>query len=386
MGLNKAPDQLTPLHNDAVRTLAQLECPTSPGEVCGSPRVRTYLEWSEKIWYFGDERTLPVLSALSFPTTPLELKATWPSSSTLRLTWGAPTLGNVDVEYQVEIPALDISSKTRSTFFDVSGDDLKQLREGVGRSMSSFSVQGSNHFDDEPGPTAVAEVRLLDVPGPPSTLSVTWTMDAESSPEALITFEHTDNDGYGRDSGDKDFGEPAGSLELELGYFVVLYEGDEKPTIERIPLSASEASPTVTFLALAANRDYRVVVRAENVVGASSTIERIFGSPPVISDTPVGELVYGASSVQYTLRASAPYASSLVWSLVTAPKRDNSTVYLTTTKGGEAEVIYEVLAISGIILDDEFTVRVEGPTGFDTTPLWSALFLPAARRSLFRTN
>ena len=48
--------------NGTRRDLAQLECPTAPGQFCQG--ATTYTGWDASLWYFGDNRTLPILSPI----------------------------------------------------------------------------------------------------------------------------------------------------------------------------------------------------------------------------------------------------------------------------------------------------------------------------------
>ncbi len=50
--------------------LDQLECPTTPGTVCGGGVVPPFVEWDQDIWNFGAATELPVLTQVPIPTSP----------------------------------------------------------------------------------------------------------------------------------------------------------------------------------------------------------------------------------------------------------------------------------------------------------------------------
>ena len=268
---------------ESVRTLAQLRCPTASNKQCSGEDTFYSSFWDPEIWYFGDTETLPVIRLAQPPSAPLKLVSEWLSASTLRLRWNAPEVGNTNIKYQVDVGAL-ASARTRSTSLDVGGADLEYLRKEGGGSSLASSVRGSNHFSDDPGPTTMTEVRLLNVPGTPTTVTVSET----GANTVRVTVGAPDNDGYGRKETDPDYGSKVDDVELNFAYFVSVTDmsGTEIASLVRETTSTS-AVFDFAGLDLEPGTQYRIVTSARNVVGEGDVLESVFTTRAVKPGTPV---------------------------------------------------------------------------------------------------
>ena len=192
-------------------------------------------------------------------------------------------MGNTNIKYQVDVGAL-ASARTRSTSLDVGGADLEYLRKEGGGSSLASSVRGSNHFSDDPGPTTMTEVRLLNVPGTPTTVTVSET----GANTVRVTVGAPDNDGYGRKETDPDYGSKVDDVELNFAYFVSVTDmsGTEIASLVRETTSTS-AVFDFAGLDLEPGTQYRIVTSARNVVGEGDVLESVFTTRAVKPGTPV---------------------------------------------------------------------------------------------------
>ena len=99
--------------NNFSRTLAQLQCPLLPGDTCQG--AISYSGWSTKIWYFGDEQTLPLHRALQAvpPAPPSRLQARWNLEGDLELNWTAAKTGSLNAGYWVEVAGRSLETEIR---------------------------------------------------------------------------------------------------------------------------------------------------------------------------------------------------------------------------------------------------------------------------------
>ena len=266
---------------ESVRTLAQLRCPTASNKQCSGEDTFYSSFWDPEIWYFGDTETLPVIRLAQPPSAPLKLVSEWLSASTLRLRWNAPEVGNTNIKYQVDVGAL-ASARTRSTSLDVGGADLEYLRKEGGGSSLASSVRGSNHFSDDPGPTTMTEVRLLNVPGTPTTVTVSET----GVNTVRVTVGAPDNDGYGRKETDPDYGSKVDDVELNFAYFVNVTDmsGTEIASLVR---ETTSTSAVFDFAGLEPGTLYTVKALAQNAAGEGGELESVFTTRAVKPGTPV---------------------------------------------------------------------------------------------------
>ena len=303
LGLTEPDLDLNPSPEEAVRTLAQLRCPTASNKRCSGEDTFYSSFWDPEIWYFGDAETLPVIRLTQPPSAPLRLVSEWLSASTLRLRWNAPEVGNTNIKYQVDVGAL-ASARTRSTSLDVGGADLEYLRKERGGSSLASLVRGSNHFSDDPGPTAMTEVRLLNVPGTPTTVTVSET----GANTVRVTVGAPDNDGYGRKATNTDYGSAVDDVDLNFAYAVSVIDmsGTEIASLVRETTSTS-AVFDFAGLDLKPGTQYRIVTSARNVVGEGGELESVFTTNAVNPGTPTLMVPVRESTQGLALSWTVPY-------------------------------------------------------------------------------
>ena len=303
LGLTEPDLDLNPSPEEAVRTLAQLRCPTASNKRCSGEDTFYSSFWDPEIWYFGDAETLPVIRLTQPPSAPLRLVSEWLSASTLRLRWNAPEVGNTNIKYQVDVGAL-ASARTRSTSLDVGGADLEYLRKERGGSSLASLVRGSNHFSDDPGPTAMTEVRLLNVPGTPTTVTVSET----GANTVRVTVGAPDNDGYGRKATNTDYGSAVDDVDLNFAYAVSVIDmsGTEIASLVRETTSTS-AVFDFAGLDLKPGTQYRIVTSARNVVGEGGELESVFTTNAVNPGTPTLMVPVRESTQSLALSWTVPY-------------------------------------------------------------------------------
>ena len=288
----------------SVRTLAQLRCPTIfNNRSCLNALTYFGSAWEDEIWYFGDAETLAVIRLTQPPSAPLRLVSEWLSASTLRLRWNAPEVGNTNIKYQVDVGAL-ASARTRLTSLDVGGADLEYLRKERGGSSLASLVRGSNHFSDDPGPTAMTEARLLNVPGTPTTVTVSET----GADTVRVTVGAPDNDGYGRKATNTDYGSAVDDVDLNFAYFVSVIDmsGTEIASLVRETTSTS-AVFDFAGLDLKPGTQYRIVTSARNVVGEGGELESVFTTNAVNPGTPTLMVPVRESTQGLALSWTVPY-------------------------------------------------------------------------------
>ena len=347
-------DELDP--EGAVRTLAQLRCPTifNNGVCLGAFTYYSSL-WEDEIWYFGDAETLPVIRLTQPPSAPLRLVSEWLSASTLRLRWNAPEVGNTNIKYQVDVGAL-ASARTRSTSLDVGGADLEYLRKEGGGSSLASSVRGSNHFSDDPGPTAMTEVRLLNVPGTPTTVTVSET----GANTVRVTVGAPDNDGYGRKETDPDYGSKVDDVELNFAYFVSVTDmsGTEIASLVR---ETTSTSAVFDFAGLEPGTQYRIVTSARNVVGEGDVLESVFTTRAVKPGTPTLLVPVRESTQGLALSWTVPYDGGSTITAYEVTVGDGTPIQLGSTTmyvvdltalrsifQGGAAIFYSVRAVNAV--------------------------------------
>ncbi len=241
------------------RTLAQLQCPLSPGDTCQG--AASYSGWSTQVWYFGDGQTLPVHRALQPvpPASPSRLQAKWNLEDELELSWTAAKTGSLNAGYWVEVAGYSL--ETESTFFTLGGHVLQSLRSKYGGGNSlQVSVRGYNRHGMSEA-TAVA-IELLESPGKLAAVRAS----AQAFSLRVLLMAPAD-DGYGQSPEDPAYGYAGAGVSVGLGYRVRLYAGGEPVQERERTHTDGETSAAVEFSGLAGDSRYEVVATPYNRIG-----------------------------------------------------------------------------------------------------------------------
>ena len=248
--------------NNFSRTLAQLQCPLLPGDTCQG--AVSYSGWSTKIWYFGDEQTLPLHRALQPepPAPPSRLQAKWNLEGDPELSWTAAKTGSLNAGYWVEVAGRSL--ETESASFTLGRHLVQNLRSEYRGSTVQVSVRGYNRHGMSEATTVV--IRLLRVPG---KLTVVRASAQAFSLQVLLMAPA--DDGYGQSPEDPAYGYTGVGVPAGLGYRVRLYAGGELVQERELAHTAGETSAVVEFSGLASDSFYEVVATPYNNVGEGSS-------------------------------------------------------------------------------------------------------------------
>ena len=248
--------------NNFSRTLAQLQCPLLPGDTCQG--AVSYSGWSTKIWYFGDEQTLPVHRALRavLPAPPSRLQAKWNLEGELELNWTAAKTGSLNAGYWVEVAGRSL--ETGSASFTLGRRLVQNLRSEYRDSTLQVSVRGYNRHGMSEATTVA--IRLLRAPG---KLTVVRASAQAFSLQVLLLAPA--DDGYGQSPEDPAYGYTGVGVSAGLGYRVRLYAGGELVQERERAHTVGETSAVVEFSGLASNSFYEVEATPYNNVGEGSS-------------------------------------------------------------------------------------------------------------------
>ena len=245
--------------NNFSRTLAQLQCPLLPGDTCQG--AVSYSGWSTKIWYFGDEQTLPVHRALQPvpPAPPSRLQARWNLEGDLELSWKAAKTGSLNAGYWVEVAGYSL--ETGSESFTLGRHLVQSLRSEYGGSDPlQLSVRGYNRHGMSEATTVA--ITLLRAPG---KLTVVRASAQAFSLQVLLMAPA--DDGYDQSPEDPAYGYTGVGVSAGLGYRVRLSAGGELLQERELAHIAGETSAAVEFSGLASDSRYEVVATPYNRVG-----------------------------------------------------------------------------------------------------------------------
>ena len=248
--------------NNFSRTLAQLQCPLSPGDTCQG--AVSYSGWSTQVWYFGDEQTLPVHRALRAvpPSPPSRLQVKWNLESELELNWTAARTGSLNAGYWVEVAGRSL--ETESTSFTLGRHLVQNLRSEYRGSTLQVSVRGYNRHGMSEATTVA--FKLLRTPG---KLTVVRASAQAFSLQVLLMAPA--DDGYGQSPEDPAYGYTGVGVSSGLGYRVRLYTGGELVQEREHAHTAGETSVAVEFSGLGSDSFYEVVATPYNNVGEGSS-------------------------------------------------------------------------------------------------------------------
>ncbi len=248
--------------NNFSRTLAQLQCPLLPGDTCQG--AVSYSGWSTKIWYFGDEQTLPVHRALRAvpPAPPSRLQAKWNLEGDLELSWTVAKTGSLNAGYWVEVAGRSL--ETESASFTFGRRLVQNLRSEYRGSTLQVSVRGYNRHGMSEATTVA--IRLLRAPGELTDLRAS----AQAFSLQVLLLAPAD-DGYGQSPEDPAYGYTSVGVSAGLGYRVRLYAGGELVQERERAHTAGETSAVVEFSGLASNSRYEVEATPYNNVGEGSS-------------------------------------------------------------------------------------------------------------------
>ncbi len=245
--------------NSFSRTLAQLQCPLSPGETCQG--AASYSGWSTQVWYFGDGQTLPVHRALqpAPPAPPFRLQAGWNPEGKLELSWTAAKTGSLNAGYWVEVAGHSL--ETESVSFTLGGHLLQSLRSEYGSGDSlQVSVRGYNRHGV--GEATTLAVKLLNSPG-----KLTAVRASAQAFSLRVLLMAPADDGYGQSPEDPAYGYTGVGVSVGLGYRVRLYTGGNPVQERERTHTDGETSAAVEFSGLAGDSHYEVVATPYNRVG-----------------------------------------------------------------------------------------------------------------------
>ncbi len=249
--------------NSFPRTLAQLQCPLSPGEMCQG--AASYSGWSTQVWYFGDGQTLPVHRALqpAPPAPPSRLQAKWNPEGKLELSWTAAKTGSLNAGYWVEMAGHSL--ETESASFTLGRYLLQSLRSkhGGGDSLQ-VSVRGYNRHGVSEATTLA--VRLLNSPG-----KLTAVRASAQAFSLRVLLMAPADDGYGQLPEDPAYGYTVAGVSVGLGYRVRLYTGGEPVQERERTHTDGETSAAVEFSGLAGDSRYEVVATPYNRAGEGAS-------------------------------------------------------------------------------------------------------------------
>ena len=248
--------------NNFSRTLAQLQCPLSPGDTCQG--AVSYSGWSAQTWYFGDRQTLPVHRALQPepPAPPFRLQVKWNQQDELELSWTAAKTGSLNAGYWVEVAGHSL--ETESASFTLGRRLVQSLRSEYGGSDPlQLGVRGYNRHGVSEATTVAFELLVS-----PSELT-----DVRASAQAFslrVLLMAPADDGYGQSPEDPAYGYTGVGVPAGLGYRVRLYAGGELVQEQELAHTDGEISTTVEFSGLASDSFYEVVATPYNRVGKGS--------------------------------------------------------------------------------------------------------------------
>ncbi len=248
--------------NNFSRTLAQLQCPLLPGDTCQG--AVSYSGWSTKIWYFGDEQTLPTHRALQAvpPAPPSRLQARWNLEGDLELSWTAAKTGSLNAGYWVEMAGRSL--ETESASFTFGRHLLQSLRSEYRGSTLQVSVRGYNRHGMSEATTVV--IRLLRAPG-----KLTVVRASAQAFSLRVSLMAPADDGYGQSPEDPAYGYTGVGVPAGLGYRVRLYAGGELVQERERTHTVGKTSAVVEFSGLASDSFYEVVATPYNNVGEGSS-------------------------------------------------------------------------------------------------------------------
>ena len=245
--------------NNFSRTLAQLQCPLSPGDTCQG--AVSYSGWSTQVWYFGDRQTLPTHHALQPepPAPPSRLQAKWNQQDELELSWTAAKAGSLNAGYWVEVAGHFL--ETQSASFTLGRHLVQSLRSEYGGSDPlQLSVRGYNRHGMSEATTVAFE--LLVSPGE--------LTDLRASAQAFslrVLLRAPAEDGYDQSPEDPAYGYTGVGVPAGLGYRVRLYARGELVQEQELAHTDGEISASVEFAGLASGSRYEVVATAYNRAG-----------------------------------------------------------------------------------------------------------------------
>ena len=245
--------------NNFSRTLAQLQCPLLPGDTC--QEVASYSGWSTRVWYFGDDQTLPSHRAQRPlpPDPPSHLQARWNLEGELELYWTAARTGSLSAGYWVDVAGHSL--ETESASFTFGSRLLQSLRSEYGGSDPlQASVRGYNRHGVSEATTVTFELLT-----PPGELT-----DLQASAQAFslrVLLRAPAEDGYDQSPEDPAYGYTGVGVPAGLGYRVRLYAGGELMQEQELAHTVGETSAAVEFSGLASDNFYEVVATPYNRAG-----------------------------------------------------------------------------------------------------------------------
>ena len=116
------------------------------------------------------------------------------------------------------------------------------------------------------GSTANETFTLLDVPGAPTAVTASDVTEGSAATRKVrVMVSGPENDGYGREPADPDYGSKVGEVDLDFTYVVKVLDGSGKEVASMVRMTTL-TSVMIVFDGLRAGTQY-TVASARNVVG-----------------------------------------------------------------------------------------------------------------------
>ncbi len=297
-----AGDNSGTITGSSTRTLSQLRCPTASSRFCAEGEPETFAGWDSDIWYFGSTHTLPVLKALTrIPATPTDVSLEWSTTNSLVL-----RSASVATYYELGLEVGESSTVllARSPNFEL-GNLSRELRGNLaGGDSVSYTVRISSEMrvvnppsgDGNVNTQIVTEIvsppffgsfTLLDVPGTPTSVTASdVTAGSAATRKVRVTVSGPDNDGYGRQAADSDYGSQVDGVDLNFAYVVKILDGSGIEVASTVQETTS-TSVMIVLDGLKAGTQYTVKASARNVVGSGGTLEGEFTTSAGVPEAPI---------------------------------------------------------------------------------------------------
>ena len=218
------------------------------------------------------------------PGMPELLDPVWKSTQRVVLSWTAPHNGGSTITtYVVTVNDTAPIQLGSTTMYVVVPTTLRS--DFQGGDTIAYTVRALNAVGS--GSTANETFTLLDVPGTPTVVTASdVTAGSAATRKVRVMVSGPDNDGYGREPADPDYGSKVGEVDLDFTYVVKVLDGSGKEVASMVRVTTL-TSVMIVFDGLRAGTQYRTVTSARNAVGAGGTLEGEFTTSAGVPDAPI---------------------------------------------------------------------------------------------------